>query len=257
MNILLTNDDGIESESILFLKTVLEENHRVVIVAPDGNRSGYSHMVTFFKELRVQKKGEDLYACNGTPADCVLLCSRGSLPFKPDLLISGINYGPNLGHDVYYSGTAGAARQGSLDGIPSIASSFILPDREEDYSRAYTSAARFLEKNLSALRETASLPDAFVNINFPVRRRSTEITRPASYSFYDFAFREVSPANSSREPDQKVYAIAGDSSRRPPAPGSDIDAVLRNNISVSLIPTLLNPPHPGEEPAPEKFLIPE
>ena len=122
--ILLVNDDGYRSEGLLAIREILKEKgYRVITVAPDRNMSGSSHSLTFTRPLRIEKLEDDFYYIeDGTPADCVHLGYFVILKEKkPDLLISGINTGPNLGNDIFYSGTVGAAREGTLLGFPSIA----------------------------------------------------------------------------------------------------------------------------------------
>ncbi|MDR0730727.1 MAG: hypothetical protein LBF63_03595 [Treponema sp.] len=116
MNILLTNDDGCESPGILLLASALRENgHRAAVLAPDRDRSGVSHSISFLDgPLILKSRGEDTWSCSGLPVDCVVTAMLGAIPYKPDLILSGINRGANLGTDLLYSGTAAAARQGSL-----------------------------------------------------------------------------------------------------------------------------------------------
>ena len=121
MKILLTNDDGIMSEGLQVLVSVLEKEHEVWVVAPDRNRSAVSHSILMDIPLKIKKKAKRQYACSGVPVDCVVHGVRAILKGNPDCIISGINHGANLGTDILFSGTAAAARQGALYGIPSIA----------------------------------------------------------------------------------------------------------------------------------------
>jgi 5'-nucleotidase len=132
MNILLTNDDGISSPGLLLLAEALRKNspHRIFVLAPDTDRSGYSHSIRFLWDpIKIASRGPDTWACSGSPADCVIMAMMGALPFKPDLVLSGINRGANLGTDLIDSGTAAAARQAGLGNIPGIA--FSLAGRGE------------------------------------------------------------------------------------------------------------------------------
>ena len=123
--ILVTNDDGVYSPGILALKDGLEQVGRVVVMAPDRNRTAAGHNKTMHKPLRVQRvtlsDGSRAFACSGSPSDAVALALLGLLPRKPDLVVSGINHGANLGHDVTYSGTVAAAMEGVIFDVPSIA----------------------------------------------------------------------------------------------------------------------------------------
>lgn len=125
MRILLTNDDGVASEGLLALHTALAPDHTVAIIAPDRNWSISGHNRTMDKPVRVTqvplKDGTLAYASDGSPADCVALAALGFLPEQPELVISGINHGFNLGDDITYSGTVAAAMEAIINGIPAIA----------------------------------------------------------------------------------------------------------------------------------------
>ncbi len=162
MNILLTNDDGFFAEGLQVLLNALSAEHSVCVIAPDVERSAQSHAMTLRSPLVLRKHGELRYACSGTPVDCVLLAWHGAVPFVPDVVISGINRGPNLGSDLVYSGTAAAARQAVMSGIPGIAvslASFSPPFRYEALARLIVSALPQLMKTIA--------PDTFININAP------------------------------------------------------------------------------------------
>jgi len=162
MKILLTNDDGYASEGLKALQRSLGINHEVWVMAPDSERSGMSHAMSLRHPLKIRKMDDRGYSCSGTPADCVILAMHGIVPFKPDIVVSGINRGPNLGTDLVYSGTAAAARQATLNGIPGIAVSlatFTPPFR-------YDALANLVADRLDWLLSQWS-PDVFININAP------------------------------------------------------------------------------------------
>jgi 5'-nucleotidase len=164
MNILLTNDDGIDSPGLLLLAEALRktELHRVFVLAPHRDRSGSSHSIRFlWKPLKLSGLGPDVWACSGSPADCVIVALLGALPVIPDLVISGINRGANLGTDLVYSGTAAAARQASLGNIPAIALS--LAGRGEFF---WDMAVSWAVDHLEELRKMW-IPGTFVNVNIP------------------------------------------------------------------------------------------
>ena len=162
MRILLTNDDGIGSEGLAVLTQVLSQEHEVCIFAPDRERSGVSHALTLGSPGKVQKIGVQKYTCSGTPADCVILALLGAIDFVPEIVVSGINRGPNLGTDIIYSGTCAAAREAVLGGIPGIAVSCASRLKFLHYG----AAASFILKNLRAL--VAAYSDlTFVNVNVP------------------------------------------------------------------------------------------
>ena len=125
MMILVSNDDGIQSEGILALEEKLQRLGEVYTVAPDRVQSSMSHAITLHRPLRAKEIGPRRFAVDGTPTDCVKLALTGLLPSKPALVVSGINIGPNLGDDIIYSGTVSAAVEGTLLEVPSIAVSLV------------------------------------------------------------------------------------------------------------------------------------
>jgi len=146
MNILLTNDDGIESKAIWSLKEALEKKaHQVYMMAPMENNSACSMRLSLFLPFEMEKREEQVFALSGTPVDCVILGTKlmeKEYKTKIDLVVAGINNGPNLGTDVYYSGTVGAARQGQIQGINAIAFSYqgYRPSEEENLRSAEVAA---------------------------------------------------------------------------------------------------------------------
>ena len=125
MRILLSNDDGYQARGLRTLAEHLGSIADVIVVAPDRNRSGASNSLTLETPLRVERASDNVYYVNGTPTDCVHIAITGLLEEPPDVLISGINHGENLGDDVLYSGTVAAAMEGRFLGIPSIAVSLV------------------------------------------------------------------------------------------------------------------------------------
>jgi 5'-nucleotidase len=128
MNILLSNDDGIHSQGILLLADALKDLGHVTVVAPQRERSTTGHSLTLHKPLRCLEVKENHYAVSGSPADCVYLATRHLCKTKPDIIVSGVNRGANLGNDIYYSGTVAAAREGAYFGLKAIAISLCLND---------------------------------------------------------------------------------------------------------------------------------
>ena len=168
MKILITNDDGIRGEGLAVLASALQKKgHELIIVAPKENNSAVSHKITMRVPFTLEKLTENSYAVGGTPADCVLvaLCY---LKIKPDLIISGINTGVNMGSDVLYSGTVAGALEGAQNGLPSIALSQYLKRSftDEEISIALNRAASIAAEKLPEWFELAKTTGA-VNINFP------------------------------------------------------------------------------------------
>ena len=170
MKILLANDDGIEAEGIQILYERLAKEHEVYVIAPDSNCSATSHHITMYKGYTVKEYKKNQWAISGLPVDCVCLGTGGDLfDFKFDLVISGINKGANMGTDIIYSGTCGAARQAVLNKVPGIALSVdpMVWDEEHLSNMKYKALADFAAGNLKELAALASIepPRIFVNVN--------------------------------------------------------------------------------------------
>jgi 5'-nucleotidase len=227
MRLLLTNDDGIHSDGIQALVTALAGAHEVWVVAPETEKSGGSHSITLRDALRVRKISEKHFSCRGTPADCVMIALLGLVPRGIDLVISGINHGPNLGTDILYSGTAAGARQGSLLGVPSVALSIGSYSAPFDFA----GAAEFAGRNLDNFR-TLGTDDHFLNINFPARGTrgaETVITFP-SRRIYNMELHTYDA------PDGDKYCfVAGTIPKAHPEEGSDSMVVSQGRISISPI----------------------
>ena len=166
MNVLLTNDDGIQSEAMWLLHGCLAGDHQVTVVAPDRERSAISHAITLQRPLRARRVwlngGASGFAVNGTPADCVKLALLELVDERPDLVIAGINPGVNLGVNINYSGTVAAAREAALAGLAAISVSVAGQSAER-----YGEAARLMLR-LAALVEKYGLPfGTFLNVNIP------------------------------------------------------------------------------------------
>ena len=160
MKILVSNDDGYLATGINVLTDALSEIADVIVVAPDRNRSAASNSLTLNDPLRVSKVAENRYRVNGTPSDCVHLALTGFLEEEPDLVVSGINHGANLGDDVIYSGTVAAAMEGRFLGLPTIAVSLVGHKHFDTAARVATELVQRLEKD--------PLPKEFIfNVNVP------------------------------------------------------------------------------------------
>jgi len=228
--ILVTNDDGVHSPGLMALARGMREISRAIVVAPDRERSAVSHALTMHRPLRVEKMREDVYAVNGTPTDCVALGIGKLLPRKPDLIISGINKGANLGDDITYSGTVSAAIEGTIFGISSLAVSLMLdgtPTAHYETARQYAlEAAGFvLEKSLPY--------DTLLNINIPNVPvgdiKGVKFTRQ-SKRIYNGAVHEI------KSPSGEIYYwIGGGKPFWEHGPDTDINAVMEGYVSVTPI----------------------
>jgi len=197
MTILLVNDDGIYAQGLSSLVKKLGEKHEVVIVAPDREQSAVGHAITLANPVRIQKVHQDGnffgYAVSGTPADCVKLAIRVIMKRPPDLLISGINQGANIGASLIYSGTVSAATEGTMMLIPSFAVSLDTHRADADFVPATEIALKIAEKILEL-----GLPEGvFLNVNVPYipedKIKGFKITQQATTYFDDFFERRIDP----------------------------------------------------------------
>ena len=162
MKILISNDDGYLATGIIALTDALEQVADVVVVAPDRNRSAASSSLTLHTPLRVSRVANNRYKVDGTPSDCVHLAVTGFLDHEPDLVVSGINHGANLGDDVIYSGTVAAALEGRFLGFPTIAVSLVGHDLNH-----FDTAARVASELVQKIDRTGLASDVVLNVNVP------------------------------------------------------------------------------------------
>jgi 5'-nucleotidase len=164
MKILISNDDGYLATGINALTDALERVADVVVVAPDRNRSAASSSLTLDRPLRVSKHGENRYSVDGTPSDCVHLALTGFLDHEPDLVVSGINHGANLGDDVIYSGTVAAAMEGRFLGLPTMAVSLVGHEQKH-----FAAAARVAADLVKKIERGSLASNMVLNVNVPDR----------------------------------------------------------------------------------------
>lgn len=226
MIILVSNDDGIRSEGIFALEETLQSLGEVYTVAPDREQNSMSHALTLHRPLRVQETGSRRFAVDGTPTDCVKLALSGLLPVRPNLVVSGINKGPNLGDDILYSGTVSAAVEGALLGIPSIAVSLVA---FQDF--VFQAAAEFAVILASRVLERGIPPGTLLNVNVPpLPRRELKgwrFTRQGKRHYNEKIVERVDPRG------KKYYWIGGDDLGFAQADGTDCLAVKDGLISVT------------------------
>lgn len=166
MKILLSNDDGFIAPGLNLLKEKLSEQAEVLAVAPDRDRSGASNSLTLDVPLRITPRGDQLYSVNGTPTDCVHLALTGLYKEEPDIVISGINAGANMGDDVIYSGTVAAAMEGRNLGLPSIAVS-MASFKPDYYESGVKAILRLLDILPSLSLEKDDAEAILLNVNVP------------------------------------------------------------------------------------------
>ncbi len=230
--ILITNDDGFGSAGICALKEAMAELGETVVVAPERNRSAVSHSITMRRPLCVIEHDTDSYSVDGTPVDCAVLGIEKILPKPPDLVVSGINHGANIGDDLHYSATVAAAVEGCMHGCPAIA--FSLDERSsKPHLAAAIPAARRIA--LEVLRKP--LPKGtLLNVNFPRYNaedgegyKSIRFTRQGRRLWLDSVAEIVSPAGITH------YWLGGGSPRSEVEKDTDIYAVQNGSVSITPI----------------------
>ncbi|HOW28867.1 MAG TPA: 5'/3'-nucleotidase SurE [Elusimicrobiota bacterium] len=226
--IFVCNDDGIYAPGLKILARALSSLGRVTVVVPDQERSAASHAITLHKPIRVHRVDHRTYIINGTPADCVRFGVLTMLKQRVDIIVSGINSGPNLGADTIYSGTIGAAVEGTMLGIPSIAVSLAYQGHGN-----YKPAAAF-SRQLAKMVLEKSLPrNICLNVNVPDRPRNKikgVMVTLLGKRIYGKDFESgVDPRG------QAYYWLAGATPSGISVPGSDITAIEQGKISVTPI----------------------
>ena len=201
---LLTNDDGFQAEGLLRLRKEIAKVCDVMVVAPVADQSAAGHSLTLQRPLRLNEISEGYYSVDGTPTDAVMVAVHGILNNKlPDILISGINRGPNMGDDVTYSGTVSAAFEGAVLGIPSVAVSSV-PFDDIDYA----AMARFTRKLAKKVLENNLPESTLLNVNIPNptngKYPGVRITRLGKRVYRDIIVEKIDPRG------RKYYWIAGE-----------------------------------------------
>ncbi|MEJ5227164.1 5'/3'-nucleotidase SurE [Thermodesulfovibrio sp.] len=224
--ILVTNDDGFFSRGIQTLAEALKELGDVFIVAPDRDRSAVSHALTMHRPLRVDLIREGCYSVNGTPTDCVVVGVKKLLPREPDLLVSGINKGANLGEDVTYSGTVSAAIEGTILGVPSFAISLV---GERPFK--YETACHFAIAISKFIIEKGLPQDTLLNVNVPNKGlkeiAGVKVTKQGKRSYENSIHEIYSPWG------EKQYWIGGGVVSWQKMENTDIQAVMEGYVSVT------------------------
>ena len=228
MRILLSNDDGYQAKGLRVLAEHLGEIASVTIVAPDRNRSGASNSLTLETPLRVEQVDTNVYYVNGTPTDCVHIAITGLLDEQPDMLISGINHGANLGDDVLYSGTVAAAMEGRFLGIPAIAVSLVLGEGGH-----FETAASLMRRLVQRTFDDPLPADAILSVNVPdlpwEQIQGIWTTRLGFRHKSEPVVKALDPKN------RPIYWIGPAGAGQDAGPGTDFHAIAANCVSVSPI----------------------
>ncbi len=226
MLILVSNDDGIYSKGIKALAQALKKDAEVFVVAPDREKSAASHSLTLHRPLRVTKMSPRTYAVDGTPTDCITIGIYEILRRKPDLIISGINKGGNLGDDVHYSGTVSAALEGAIAGVPSIAISLVARDRYH-----FTAAANFATRMAKKVHSEGLPKGMILNVNVPNlpenQIKGFQWTKLGKRNYGDIIVEKMDPRG------RAYFWIGGDEMGFVDIKNSDCNAILEGQISIT------------------------
>ncbi len=238
MQILLSNDDGVSAPGLRALARSLSGLGAVTVVAPEREQSASSHSLTLDRPLRIRRVEEGFFSVDGTPTDCVLLAVRGTpgvVKIQPDLLVSGINHGPNLGDDVLYSGTVAAAAEGCLMGIPSVAVSLAGFDPKE-FETAGAVARSIVDQLLAQAGEASDLKQVIpegtlLNVNVPdlplARIRGIRVTHLGRRIYPDLIVKQLDPRG------RPFYWIGGAAPEWETVDSTDYAAVSEGYVSVT------------------------
>ncbi len=233
MRIVLTNDDGIYSEGLQALRKRLEEEHEIYVFAPDRERSATGHAITLHHPLRAEivkfsESKSECYSIDGTPSDCVKLGIEGILKELPDLVISGINKGPNLGTDVIYSGTVSAALEGMMMGIPAIAVSLVSHGNWD-----FSCAANFTAQVVEWIEKKHIQRPRLLNINIPSLTQEeingVAITKLGKRTYKNSFEKRIDPRG------KVYYWLHGEVHDDLEEEGTDLLAIKNNKISITPI----------------------
>jgi 5'-nucleotidase len=244
-NILITNDDGIDSDALPPLAQALSTVGAVHVIAPERNWSGAGHSITLYHPVRCRPTklddGRAAFMTDGSPTDCVRLAVLGFLKVKPDLVVSGINTGANLGDDITYSGTVAAAMEGVLSNIPSVAISVGAFGADVDFSAAALFASLLARNVLSH----AMASEVLLNVNVPAlpaaQIKGVTVTRLGKRHYKDQLIERLDPYG------QPYYWLGGPAALAEADPGTDLAALAQGHISVTPVHLDLTSPALIEE----------
>ena len=228
MRILISNDDGYQARGLRTLAARLAQFASVTIVAPDRNRSGASNSLTLDSPLRVEQVDANMYYVNGTPTDCVHVAITGLLAEEPDMVVSGVNHGANLGDDVLYSGTVAAAMEGRFLGLPAIAVSLVLEDGGNFAAAADVAAELILQMLDDPLPR-----DTILNVNVPDLPR--EALGPNTVTRLGFRHKSEPVIKALDPKNQPIYWVGPAGAGQDSGGGTDFHAIGRGCVSITPI----------------------
>lgn len=229
MKFLLSNDDGYFSPGLIKLADTLAQYGEVVVVAPERDRSGASNSLTLDRPLKIRKAPSGYYFVNGTPTDCVHLALTGLLPYRPDMIFSGINHGSNMGDDTLYSGTVAAATEGYMLGIPSVAVSLAHQATHLD------TASHVVETLLTHCLGKPFHQPVLLNVNVPDvpldSLRGMAITRLGKRHPANPIIKSQSPRG------EPIYWVGPAGKEQDASEGTDFWALAQNKVSITPLMT--------------------
>ena len=224
MKILISNDDGYQAEGIQTLVRYLSVDHEVIVMAPNENKSAASSSLTLNKPLKPSKINTNTYSIDATPSDCVHLALCGFLEDKFDLVVTGINFGPNLGDDVIYSGTVAGAIEGRFLGLPSVA--FSLSSWE---GKNFDTAGKVASQVINQIHTSQLSHDTVLNVNVP----DIEFDQIKGYQTTRLGKRHMSEDSIQDEKDPSLYWIGENGKEADNGVGTDFHAIANNYVSVT------------------------
>lgn len=245
MRILLSNDDGYFAPGIACLAEALAEVAEITVVAPERDRSGASNSLTLDRPLSLRRAANGFYYVNGTPTDCVHLAVTGMLDELPDMVVSGINHGANMGDDTIYSGTVAAATEGFLLGVPSIAISLC-----SKAGAHFDTAARVARELVERLQRQAIREPLLLNVNVPnvpyEQLQGTLVTHLGKRHKAEPVVRTLTPRN------ETVYWVGAAGEAQDAGEGTDFHAVKNNRVSIT--PLQIDLTHDAQLPVVRNWL---
>lgn len=226
MHILLSNDDGYRAPGLVAMAAALSESDAITVVAPERDRSGSSNSLTLERPLRVQTGDNGFYFVNGTPTDCVHLAITGLLDDEPDMVVSGINSGANMGDDVLYSGTVAAAMEGRFLGLPAIAVSMTSYDPQH-----YATGVKAIANIIDRLRHESLPQTSILNVNVPdvpwPQINGFKITRLGNRHKSEGVIKQTDPRG------DPMYWVGPPGAAQDAGDGTDFHAVEHRFISIT------------------------
>ena len=224
MKILISNDDGYQAKGIKTLTQYLSQDHEVIVVAPNENKSAASSSLTLHKPLQPIKVDDNIYSIDATPSDCVHLALCGFLTEKIDLVVTGINFGPNLGDDVIYSGTVAGAIEGRFLGLPSIAISLASWGGNN-----FKTAGKIAQKVVNIIHTSQLSHDTVLNVNVP----DVPYENIQGFQTTRLGKRHMSEESIKDKDDSSLYWIGENGKEADNGVGTDFHAIANNYVSIT------------------------